>query len=194
MSRGRKSWGGGKGDESRVDDYRSYRNNFDNIDFSGHRKGHREKVVEEIPVKCVEKVITKKYLFLDDIRIPNDAYLWGESQTLKQASNVPCNRWDIVRSYDEFVTWLDKNGIPDVVSFDNDLFDITDDAYSTEEVTKQLMMKDWENFPIKTGAHCAQYLVNLCVAKNEPIPTHFVHTANDAARGIIKKILKNEQI
>lgn len=133
-------------------------------------------------------------VFLDDQRIPNDAYLWDENQTLKEASNIPCNRWDIVRSYDEFVAWVDKNGIPDVVSFDNDLFDISDAAYSVKEVTRQLKMEDWENFPIKTGAHCAQYLVNLCVVKNEPIPTHFVHTANDAARGIIKKILKNEQV
>ena len=44
-----------------------------------------------------------KKLYLDDIRIP---------QT---------EGWDIVRSYDDFVNWIEMNGLPDVVSFDHDL-------------------------------------------------------------------------
>lgn len=47
MSKSRRQWSGGKGDDSRVSDYKGYRNNFDNIDFSKRREN-------------------KKSLFLDD--------------------------------------------------------------------------------------------------------------------------------
>ena len=42
-------------------------------------------------------------LFLDDIRTPPD------------------NTWAVVRSFDEGVEYITKNGVPDVISFDHDL-------------------------------------------------------------------------
>jgi hypothetical protein len=44
-----------------------------------------------------------KKLYLDDIRTPKT------------------KGWDIVRSYDEFVKWIEENGLPDKLSFDHDL-------------------------------------------------------------------------
>ena len=61
-------------------------------------------------------------LFLDDIRIPKDAinliptnfnrFYWE-------------NDWDIVRNYDEFVLHIEMNGVPEFVSFDHDLGEIS---------------------------------------------------------------------
>ncbi|MEO0471855.1 MAG: cyclic-phosphate processing receiver domain-containing protein [Bacteroidota bacterium] len=51
-----------------------------------------------------------KKLFLDDIRTVEMVY---------DASMTP--EFDIVRSYDEFVDYIQKNGLPDFISFDNDL-------------------------------------------------------------------------
>ena len=42
-------------------------------------------------------------LFLDDIRKPPDV------------------DWFIVRNYNQFIDWIDKNGLPDIISFDHDL-------------------------------------------------------------------------
>lgn len=42
-------------------------------------------------------------LFLDDVR------------------NPPDDTWVVVRSYDEFVNYIEKEGVPDFISFDHDL-------------------------------------------------------------------------
>ena len=47
-------------------------------------------------------------LFLDDLRTVEMIY-----------TNV--NDFDVVRSYDEFVQYVQSNGLPDFISFDNDL-------------------------------------------------------------------------
>ena len=54
----------------------------------------------------------KKYLFLDDERMPKDVN-WIRID--KSAD------WQIVRSYDQAVAWVLENGFPDVISFDHDL-------------------------------------------------------------------------
>ena len=46
-------------------------------------------------------------LFLDDIRFPLDIY--------------PNEEWVIVRDFDQFKSYIEENGLPDMVSFDNDL-------------------------------------------------------------------------
>jgi hypothetical protein len=55
-----------------------------------------------------------KKLFLDYFRFPLDIY-----------PELDENEFDIVRSYDDFVDYISKNGVPDFISFDNDLgFDV----------------------------------------------------------------------
>lgn len=49
-------------------------------------------------------------LFLDDIR---------EVEMVYPQEMVP--EFDVVRSYEEFVSYIHKNGLPDFISFDNDL-------------------------------------------------------------------------
>lgn len=191
---GKKSWGGGKGDESRVSNHKAYRDSP--LWNKKHNTLHIEGVGDLDPIEDT-KISPKmdrykpKYLFLDDQRMPEGGYLWDEHITLFEASGIKYGEWAIVRSYEQFVEYIEKNGIPDVVSFDNDLFDVTDHRVSVEDLAKQLMMENWKDFPIKTGAHCAQYLVNTCVAQCKPIPKYYVHSANNKARPIIRKILND---
>lgn len=42
-------------------------------------------------------------LFLDDLRIPPD------------------DTWEVVRNYQEFIYWIETNGLPGIISFDHDL-------------------------------------------------------------------------
>lgn len=52
----------------------------------------------------------KRKLFLDDIRTIEMVY----DSSLSSA-------FDIVRSYKDFVAYIQENGLPDFISFDNDL-------------------------------------------------------------------------
>ncbi len=51
-----------------------------------------------------------KKLFLDDIRTIDMIY----DKSME-------SEFDIVRTYDEFVGYIEKNGLPNYISFDNDL-------------------------------------------------------------------------
>lgn len=51
-----------------------------------------------------------KKLFLDDVRTIDMVYSKSEE-----------SEFDIVRTYDAFVEYIQKNGLPDYISFDNDL-------------------------------------------------------------------------
>lgn len=51
-----------------------------------------------------------KKLFLDDIRTIEMVY----DQTMEK-------EFDIVRTYEDFVHYIEKNGLPEFISFDNDL-------------------------------------------------------------------------
>lgn len=173
-------WAGGKGDKSRITDHKLYCDNYDAI----FRKNPK---VEEEPFRA---------LFLDDVREPNEATLWGEKPptNLIIRSNIRENKWDIVRTYDEFVEYIEKNGIPTVVSFDNDLWDVSSEMAvnpDNEMLVKQFQMDGWQEFTIKTGAHCAEYLVKACKARNKPLPKYYIHSANSKGREIIREILEN---
>jgi len=66
-----------------------------------------------------------KKLFLDDIRTIDMVY----DKSME-------SEFDIVRSYDAFVAYIENNGLPDFISFDNDLGlgpngDIAPDGYAT---------------------------------------------------------------
>lgn len=187
-----KSWHGGKGCDSRVADHKAYRDSplwkKDKGLFINDELGYIDPV-ENNKQDLYMGVKKRKCLFLDDQRVPENAYLWDDHKTLYEGSGIKYGNWAIVRSYDQFVEYIQANGIPDVVSFDNDLFDVTDYSVSREELTRQLMMDKWEEFPIKTGAHCAQHLVNQCLTQSVPIPEYYVHSANNNARPIIRKIM-----
>lgn len=177
------AWSGGKGDKSRVTDYQSY--------WNSALWEHKGK--------------TRKALFLDDCRIPSMAYLWNDNfiqvsstqkdyQTVVDVSRIPEKSWDIVRSWEDFKEYIDKNGIPDVVSFDNDLVDFSNYELTAIEVQNLLKMEGWEDSSVKMGAHCAQYLVEKCKELNKPIPKYYIHTANRNAYFIIKGILEDAKL
>ncbi|CAL2085754.1 conserved hypothetical protein [Tenacibaculum sp. 190524A05c] len=52
----------------------------------------------------------KKKLFLDDLRTIDMVYDASQEK-----------EFDIVRTYEAFVSYVQKNGLPDFISFDNDL-------------------------------------------------------------------------
>jgi len=91
-----------------------------------------------------------KKLYLDDIRNPKS------------------DGWIVVRNYEEFVQYIDKNGLPDEISFDHDLGE-----------------------DVKTGYDCAKWLCEYCWMNGIPIPPYNVHSANPVGRDNIIGTLKS---
>ena len=118
-------------------------------------------------------------LFLDDIRIPKDAINLVPSSFNKFYWE---NDWFIVRSYNDFVDWIEKNGLPDFISFDHDLADVhyTIDFSKFNDGGKE-----------KTGYECAKWLVDYCMDMKIQIPNFIVHSQNPVGKANIQSYLNN---
>jgi hypothetical protein len=100
----------------------------------------------------------KTVLFLDDERNPEDVY-W-----IKYPDIV---NYRIVRSYKEAAKFIEDNGLPEYISFDNDLG------------TKL------------EGYDFAKYLVEYCLDNKKEYPISFIHTQNNVARDRIVSLINN---
>ena len=92
----------------------------------------------------------KTLLWLDDVRIPSEYTVFWAIPPM-EASNVV---W--VKNYDEFIDYINKNGLPDAINFDHDLADIV----YTERGAISMMASSWHE---KTGYDCAKWLVDYCM-------------------------------
>jgi hypothetical protein len=127
-----------------------------------------------------------KYLCLDDYRKVEDCLLThdgiykpNEKQFLLEATNTNKWDWDLVKSFDEFKKYIDENGIPLIISFDNDLCEkhyIGD--FSTE----------------KSGLDCLLYLIDKCKELNRKLPVCYVHSFNPIRRKMMKDIIREQSI
>lgn len=121
-----------------------------------------------------------KRLFLDDLREPQDVFLYIRN-------NVYFEKWDIVRSYEDFKTYILENGIPDVISFDHDL---ADEHYN--DILKNNDEIDYSNFKEKTGYECVKWLINYMIDNNlKKLPKYYIHTLNPIGRENMKKLLES---
>lgn len=97
-------------------------------------------------------------MFLDDIRVPKNDY------------DV------IVRSFEEAINFVEKNGIPTFISFDHDL--------GCDEIGNIL----------KNGYDFAKWLVDMDIENIHKFPDNFtfnIHSANPIGKNNIKSILNN---
>lgn len=101
-------------------------------------------------------------LFLDDLRSPLDCASMLKGKIMNTNIYFEDN-WQIVRSYNEFVTWIETRGLPDFISFDHDL-GLPEDSNSEEQ----------------NGMSCAKWLVNYCLDYDLKIPDFVVHSSNPA--------------
>lgn len=124
-------------------------------------------------------------LFLDDTRDPKDAYLYDEKKSLFEETFTV--NWIVVRNYESFVKVIRDMGLPQVVSFDHDLHFEHVRHYAEQTLLTGCI--DYEIFNNKTGKHCADFLVQYAREKGQPLPTCYVHSANDHGRKNIKRAL-----
>lgn len=127
-------------------------------------------------------------LFLDDIRMPRDAWIYSERIKLLEKSKTISCEWTIVRNYEDFCGFIDKFGIPSVVSFDHDLCEQHMEYYF-DFVSKNGYI-DYSNLSTKTGKHCAEYFVEKWKKDGKPDTEVYVHSANRWGRVEIEKTLE----
>ena len=114
----------------------------------------------------------KTILWLDDIRDPFVIKEWIYTiQYLKEEylriEDEPCEvQW--VKTQIEFEKYIKENGLPDLLSFDNDLGIGNGEGYD-----------------------CAKWLVEYCMDNNVQLPKWFIHSANPVAKENIKNLLIN---
>jgi len=112
-------------------------------------------------------------LYLDDVRNPKT------------------KGWTVVRTYEDFVSHIEQNGLPEEVSFDHDLgrehtiFFMNNGGFENPPDPKN------EKFVTKTGYDCAKWLCEYCWTNGLPIPTWNVHSANPVGRDNIIQLIEN---
>jgi hypothetical protein len=139
-------------------------------------------LIEELKITKNKMIDKKSYnLFLDDDpnRIPHKLS-WIE---------LPLVDWVIVRNYNDFVTTIQRDGIPLRVSFDHDLGDMAYKEY--DRAIKSDGQFNYDNVEEKTGYHAAQWLANYCVDNKIPIPQYYIHTRNPMGAMNIFSILES---
>jgi len=113
-------------------------------------------------------------LFLDDFRSLSDAhsYTYYPPYATKD--------WVIVRSYDEFVKYIEEHGVPEMVSFDHDL---ADEHYNFQSDIQ------YDDYQEKTGFHCARWLIYYCLDNDKKLPpVIMIHSMNKVGAENIKSL------
>lgn len=117
--------------------------------------------------------LTKRLLFLDDIRYPVEAYHYTRQDIFLRKD------WHIVRNYEQFVSRILEKGLPDMISFDHDLAEIHYLQSGSGEYTE------------KTGYDCAKWLVEYCMDHHLDLPEFYCHSMNPVGKENIESLLKN---
>lgn len=112
-------------------------------------------------------------LFLDDERKP------AQVTWVKLPNDVI---WKIVRSYDQFVRYIEEHGLPEVISFDHDLefdhYKFSGDFKINYEACE------------KTGYHCAKWLTEYLMDRGiKELPEFYVHSMSPVGRENIRMLL-----
>lgn len=153
---------------------------------------------EDIVRESIERAIRnvqgvynkKKKLFLDDFRLPEHVSYYKPNESIYREEG-----WDIVANYEEFVEYISKNGLPDLISFDHDL---ADEHYTPpeywEDYERSKEYQESKEYKEKTGKECAEWLIQYCIDKKVPLPQTLIHSQNPVGADRIKKTLEDGKI
>ncbi len=136
-------------------------------------------------MKYLSYLYFKMNLFLDDIRVPKDAFNYtGDTDYLKL-------EWVIARSYEQFFSiialhYAGTNKLPELISFDHDL---ADEHY--QDYDKSNGTLNYSDYKEKTGMECVKDLVEFCMDNNLKFPQYKIHSANTVGSVNMKSYIDN---
>jgi hypothetical protein len=131
-----------------------------------------------------------KRLYLDDRWMPHETS--GYANIRGWDPDIYQLEWIIVRSYKEFTDWITENGLPEIISFDNDLGD-------NPALKEAVEFGDW--FDIEKnreyeGHDCAKWLCEYCMDNLLTLPKWVIHSANQRGyeniRGVLMSFEKSQ--
>jgi hypothetical protein len=123
----------------------------------------------------------KKLLWLDDLRNPFEGDWLSYSPIEKPFDCI----W--VKSYNEFVDWINQNGLPEAICFDHDLgMEVALEARAKGmSKRKSRLLKKEE----KTGYDCAKWLVEYCLDNKLKLPLYNIQSANPVGKENINGLM-----
>lgn len=127
----------------------------------------------------------KTLIWIDDLRDPH------KGDWLPQYAPEYVDKGSViwVKNYNDFVAWITRNGLPDMISFDHDLGeDIAMDSVSKGVNKKKARMVKRE---AKSGYDAAKWLVDYTIDNDMDLPMFGVHSANPVGAENIRKLLTN---
>lgn len=135
-------------------------------------------------------------LFLDDFRIPADAFPYTKDRDYVD------KLWVTVRDYNQFIHEILKHHrafgvLPELISFDHDLaeehyYPLDTSRMHEEALEEGTVDKFYANaFKERTGYCAAKWLVNFCMDHRLPLPAFKVHSQNPAGAENIRALLNN---
>lgn len=127
-------------------------------------------------------------LFLDDYRQPIDCVGYMHQRIGIKNPIYLENDWVIVKHYAAFVNHIKENGLPDLISFDHDLAEGVFHKTMIDGVI-DYEAPEFDTNHFKTGYHCAQWLIDYCIEKQEKLPEFIVHSMNPVGTENILSIL-----
>lgn len=121
------------------------------------------------------------------MRRPIEAIYWDCLDGNIQRIERPLLSWIVVRSYSEFVTMIQRNGIPCTISFDHDLHP---EHYVEGSSGTQ---PRYEHYKEKTGYECLKWLISYCKQKGQPLPKCYIHTFNVQGRNNMFALIEKDK-
>ena len=107
---------------------------------------------------------------------------------------TPPKGWIVVKNYNEFVDFIEKNGLPQQISFDHDLAEA---HYPWSPETEPSFSKGFIDYAVyqeKTGYDCAQWLIDYCHKNKLTLPKWTVHSANYIGAENIENLLLEHKL
>ena len=108
------------------------------------------------------------FLLLDDVRNTNQVFEYTNQKVFLT------HNWTIVKTYQEFITCIIDKGLPEFISFDHDLGELS--IINGEE---------------KSGYDCAKWLIDYCITNQLILPAYFCHSMNPVGKANIQGLLNN---
>ena len=117
--------------------------------------------------------LTRRWLFLDDIRYPIEAYHYTKQDIFLRKD------WHIVRNYEQFVNRILEIELLEMISFDHNLAD------------EHYLEPDSQQFVEKRGCDCAKWLLEYCMDNYLDLPKFYCHSMNPVGKANIEALLNN---
>lgn len=119
-------------------------------------------------------------LFLDDVREPYEVGNYMNPVELRSLYRL--KHWIIVRNYSQFTRYIQRKGMPELISFDHDL---ADEHYRPSMFNPDGHYSNYYTdgtFKEKTGYDCAKWLIEYARENKLQLPQIFCHSMNPVGK------------